>query len=40
MAAAPVAVMSVEVMMNSSVGFTLPGYWLSSAFCTSKAMVE
>jgi len=39
-AAARVAVMSVEVMMNSNVGFTLAGYWLSSAFCTSKAMVE
>ena len=36
---APVAVMSLEVMMNSSEGFTPSEYRLSSAFC-SKQQIE
>jgi len=32
-AGAPVAVMSLDVMMNSSEGFTPLEYKLSSAFC-------
>lgn len=39
-AGAPVAVMSSEVMINSSVGFTPSKYWLSSAFCVSKIHIS